>query len=119
MDDGVRKRNVLSVNLKLTLQGGNRYSPVDETSSLKHVDKESQYDETNAYSKQFAPMFLANYSISYRMNRRTRSHELAVKCLNATRTKEYYGHAYNLRNSMIEPKKQATSLFNILYRIDF
>lgn len=116
---GGQQRNLLSVNLKLTLQGGNRYTPVDEAASLNHPDKEIQYDETKAYSRQFAPMFLANYSISYRMNRSKRSHEFAVKWLNASRTKEYYEHAYSVKNNRIEAKKQATSLFNVLYRIDF
>lgn len=113
------KRDVFGVNLKLTLQGGDRYSPVDEAASLAHPDKETQYDETKAYSKQFSPMFLANYSISYRMNRSKLSHEFAIKGLNATSTKEYYGHEYNLKKGIIEPKKEATSLFNILYRLDF
>lgn len=116
---GRQKRDVLSVNLKLTVQGGDRYSPVDESASLAHPDKETQYDETKAYSKQFSPMFLANYSISYRMNRSKLSHEFAIKGLNATGTKEYYGHQYNLKKGIIEPKKEATSLFNILYRLDF
>lgn len=116
---GRQKRDVLSVNLKLTMQGGDRYSPVDEAASLAHPDKETQYDETKAYSKQFSPMFLANYSISYRVNRSKLSHEFAIKGVNATGTKEYYGHQYNLKKGIIEPKKEATSLFNILYRLDF
>lgn len=116
---GVQKRDVLSVNLKLTLQGGDRYTPVDETASFNPLDHKIGYEETKAYTKQFAPLFLANYSISYRINRSKRAQEFAVKWLNATGTKEYYGHAYNLKSGNIEPKKQATSLFNILYRIDF
>ncbi|WP_223585076.1 carboxypeptidase-like regulatory domain-containing protein [Sphingobacterium sp. GVS05A] len=114
-----KKRDILGVNLKLTLQGGQRYSPVDEASSLLHTDREVQYDESQAYAKQFDPLFVANYTITYRMNRSKRSHEFAVKLLNATGTKEYYGHAYNLNGHNIETKKQATSLFNVLYRIDF
>ncbi len=116
---GSKKRDVLGVNLKLTLQGGQRYSPVDEASSLLHIDREIQYDESRAYAKQFDPLFVANYTITYRMNRSKRSHELAIKWLNVTGAKEYYGHAYNLNGHNIEAKKQATSLFNVLYRIDF
>jgi len=114
-----QQRDLLSVNLKLTLQGGERYAPVLEKSSLNHPDKEIQYEEKNAFAKQFSPMFIANYSISYRLNRLKRSHEIAIKWLNVTGAKEYYGHQYNLNTGAIEPKKQATSLFNILYRMDF
>ena len=53
------------------------------------------------------------------MNRTKVSHEFAIKGLNATNTKEYYGFDYNIKNKRIEANKEATSLFNILYRIDF
>lgn len=116
---GRQKRDRFGINLKLTLQGGDRYSPVDETASMANLDEDIKYDETRAFSNQFSPMLLVNYSISYRMNRTKVSHEFAIKGLNATNTKEYYGFDYNLKNKRIEANKEATSLFNILYRIDF
>lgn len=116
---GRNKQNVLGVNIKLTLQGGDRYSPVDEQATLAHPDKETQYDETRAYAEQLSPIFLANYTISYRMNRKHVSHEIAVKGLNATGYKEYFGHEYNLKTGVIEPRRLKNSIFNIVYRIDF
>ena len=65
---GRNRENILSVNLKLTLQGGDRYSPIDVEATLKHPDKEVQYDETRAFSKQYSPMFIGNYTVSYRIN---------------------------------------------------
>lgn len=116
---GRNKQDVLNINLKLTLQGGDRYSPVDEKATLAHPDKETQYDETRAFSEQFSPMFLANYTVSYRMNRKKVSHEIAVKGLNATGYEEYFGHEYNLKTNVIEPRRLKNSLFNIVYRLDF
>ncbi len=116
---GRDKRDVLSVNLKLTCQGGDRYSPIDEAATLAHPDKETQYDETRAYSKQLSPMFLANYTLSYRMNRNKVSHEFAVKGMNATGYKEYFGHEYNLKTGVIEPRRLKNAIFNITYRLDF
>jgi len=116
---GRNKQNILSVNLKLTLQGGDRYSPIDEQASLNHPDKEIQYDETKAYSKQLSPMLLANYSISYRMNKKKVSHEFAVKGLNATGYKEFYGHKFNTKTNEIEPYREATSLINVSYKLQF
>jgi len=116
---GRNKQNVLGVNLKLTLQGGDRYSPIDEQASLAHPDKETQYDETRAYSEQLSPIFLANYTVSYRMNRKHVSHEFAIKGLNATGYKEYFGHEYNLKTGIIEPRRLKNSLFNIVYKLDF
>ena len=116
---GSGKRDVLSVNIKLTLQGGDRYSPVDEQATLAHPDKKTQYDETRAYSQQLSPMFLANYTISYRMNRNRVSHEFAIKGMNATGYKEYFGHEYNLQTGAIEPRRLKNSIFNITYRLEF
>ncbi|NDV56527.1 TonB-dependent receptor [Bacteroides sp. 519] len=116
---GRNKQNVLSINLKLTLQGGNRYSPVDEAATLAHPDLKTQYNETEAYSKQLSAMFLANYTVSYRMNRNKVSHEFAVKGMNATGYKEYFGHEYNLKTNVIEPRRIKNAIFNVTYRLDF
>jgi len=116
---GRNKRDVLSANIKLTVQGGNRYSPVDEEATLAHPDKETQYDETKAYSKQLDPMFIASYAVSYRMNRNKVSHEFAIKGANATGYKEYFGHEYNLKTQVIEPRRIKNSIFNVVYRLDF
>jgi hypothetical protein len=116
---GRNKQDVLSVNLKLTLQGGDRYSPVDEAATLAHPDLKTQYDETKAYSKQLAPMFLANYTVSYRINRKKASHEFAVKGMNATGYEEYFGHEYNLKTNVIEPRRMKNAIFNTVYRLDF
>ncbi len=116
---GRNKQNVLGLNLKLTLQGGDRYSPVDEAATLSHPDKEVQYDESKAFSKQFSPMFLTNVSASYKINRNKVSHEFAVQSANTTGYKEYYGHRYNTKKNIIEPDRQAVSIFNVSYKIQF
>lgn len=116
---GRNKQNVLSANIKLTLQGGERYSPIDEGATMKNPDKKVEYDETKAFSKQFAPMFLANYSISYKMNKKRVSHEFAIQGVNATGYEEYYGHEYNTKKNIIEPNRASTVLTNISYKIQF
>lgn len=116
---GRNKQNVLSVNLKLTLQGGERYSPVDEAATLADPDKAVFYDETKAFSKQLSPMFLVNYSISYKINRKKVSYEFAIQGVNATKYKEYYGHVYNTKTNVIEPYRTSTVLTNVSYKIQF
>lgn len=116
---GRNKQDIFSLNLRLTGQGGDKYSPVDEQATLAHPDRETQYDETKAYSKHLSPMLLAHYTVSYRLNRTKVSHEFAVKGMNATGYKEYFGHAYNLKTGVIEPRRLKNSIFNITYRLDF
>lgn len=112
-------RNMLSVNLKLTTMGGQRYTPVDKAATLAHPDKEVQYDESRQFSEQFSPMFIGDFSISYKMNRRKTAHTFSLKSVNATRQKEYLKHKYNIITENIEPVYSTNSLFNVSYKIDF
>lgn len=116
---GRSKQNVFAINLKLALQGGERYSPVDEQATLNDPDKVVQYDETKAFSKQLSPMLLANYSVSYKINKKKISHEFAIQGVNATGSKEFIGHDYNIKTNTIEIYRNATILTNISYKIQF
>lgn len=112
-------RDILGINLKASVLGGQRYTPVDEVATMAHPDKEVQYDESKMYSKQFSPMFVGDFTISYKMNRKQLAHEFAIKSINATNQKEYVEHKYNIKNKTIEAYRPATSIFNISYRIEF
>jgi hypothetical protein len=112
-------RDMFGVNFKAGVLGGQRYTPVDEAATLVHPDKEVQYSTAQMYSKQFSPMFIGDFSISYRMNRKRVAHEFAVKSVNATSQKEYIEHRYNMKTQEIEPYMTATSMFNVSYRIEF
>lgn len=116
---GRNKQNILSVNLKMTLQGGERYAPIDVEATMAHPDKEVQYDETRAYSIQRSPMLIGNYTVSYRINKRHVSHEFAIKGINFTGAKEYIQHLYNIKTEKIEASEQKTGLTNISYKIEF
>ena len=116
---GSNKQNILSANLKFTLQGGDRYSPIDEEATMNHPDREVQYDENKAFSKQYSPMFIANATISYKINKKKVSHEFAIKTINLTGAKEYYGYEYNYKTDVIEKKSGSTSIPNVSYKINF
>lgn len=112
-------RDMLSINLKASRMGGQRYTPVDEAATLAHPDKEVQYDETKMYSEQFSSMFIGDFSISYKMNRKNVAHGFSVKSVNATGQKEYVEHKYNLKTQTIDPYQPTNSVFNVSYRIEF
>lgn len=116
---GKSKQNILSVNAKITLQGGDRYAPIDLEATMAHPDKEVQYDETRAYSLQYSPMLLTNLSVSYKINKKRCTHEFAVKLVNLTGCQEHYGHEMNLKTGKIDEVKQMTALPNIYYKIEF
>jgi len=116
---GRNKQNILSANLKVTLQGGDRYSPIDVEATLNHPDKEVQYDESKPYSEQFSPQLITNATVSYKINKRKLAHEFAVKVANITGAGEYTGHKYYLQTNTIKPLKQSNILPNISYKIEF
>lgn len=116
---GRSKQNIFGVNAKLTLQGGERYSPLDLEASMNQPDKEAQYDETRAFAKQYQPMFIANFTVSYKINRKKVSHEFAIKAINVTGTKEYYGYHYNLKTGTMELNGMSTPISNISYKLEF
>lgn len=116
---GKNRQNILSANAKFTLQGGERYSPLDTEASLAHPDKEAQYDETRAYSQQYPVMFIANFTVSYKINKKKVTHEFAIKALNVTGTKEYYGYHYNLKSGVMERNGNSIPISNISYKLEF
>src|SRR5690606_16830538 len=111
--------NMLGINLKATVMGGKRYTPIDEEATLAHPDHAVQYEEIRMFARQFNPMFIGDFSVSYKLNRRRGAHEFALTSVNATRQREYIEHRYNIKSGSIEPYRPATSLFNVSYRIEF
>ena len=74
---------------------------------------------TKAFSKQYSPMLIGNYTVSYRINKRKVSHEFAVKGLNFTGAKEHYGHEYNVKTGKIDVSDNSTILTNVSYKLEF
>lgn len=114
---GKNKNRIWSVNLRAVLQGGDRYSPIDMEATVADPDKWVQYDEHKAYSKQFNPIFMFHYTVSYRINLKGKSHEFAIKAMSTG--KEYYGHSYNYKTEKIDDDRQEGGISNISYKFEF
>ncbi len=63
-------------------------------------------------------MLFAHLTVSYRINRRRVTHEFALKVLNLTGYKDYYGHRYNYLTGPVELERVANIVSNISYRIE-
>lgn len=116
---GRHGNNMLSMNVKATFQGGDRYSPIDREATLAHPDYEVQYDESKSYSLQRSPMFILHYTVSYRINRRGLTHEFSIKHVNCTGTKSFYGYEYAYREDTFKPMTFNFSLPNVSYKLEF
>lgn len=115
---GRQQQNIFSANVRFTYQGGDRFSPIDEEAS--HAIKDIEIDETRAFSEQFPSIITADFTVSYRLNRKRISHEFAVKLLNATGQTGQYGYIYKEKTGKIE-RLDVNGLFlpNISYKIQF
>ncbi len=111
------QKNVLSLNMRLTYQGGNRYSPINNAASL--AAREVIYDDTQAFANQVAPGLQMHFTASYRINNKKLSHELALKILNLTGQADFYGYKYNFRDDTVDQDLASVVIPNLSYRIDF
>lgn len=114
---GKQKQNIFNVNIRCSYQGGDRYSPIDLDAST--AQKDAIYNEQDAYSKQLPAALLGHFTISYKMNFKRWSHEFAVKVLNATGYKEYYGHRYNFKTKTVDENRESIVIPNISYKVEF
>ena len=113
---GRQQQNILSANLRFTLQGGEHYIPVNEAAS-KAV-KNIVYDYTRAYELQYQPEFLSHFTISYKINRNKLSHEIALQMMNLTGNKEFF-YEYNYRTDQPELNSGTGTIPNLYYKIEF
>ncbi len=114
---GKGKQNIFNANVRLTYQGGDRYSPIDGTASI--MKEEVLYVETDAYSQKLSPSFLGHFTLSYKINKKNMAHEFAIKVLNATGYKEFYGHRYNYKTKTVDENRESIVIPNISYKIEF
>lgn len=114
---GKNRQNVFSANIRLGYQGGNRYIPVDESKTF--ATGRVVYDDTKAYTKQWPSSVLAHCTVSYKINKKKTTHEFAVKIMNATKQKDYYGFQYNYLKNSIDENSKVIFFPNISYKIEF
>jgi hypothetical protein len=101
----------------LSYQGGDHYSPIDETASV--AGQEAIFDEKNAFTQQFSPAFTTHFTASYKINKRRTAHEIALKIINATMYQEFSGFQYNYLSHRIDERREAVYIPNLSYKIEF
>jgi hypothetical protein len=113
---GRQKQNILSANLRFTLQGGERYIPVDEAASI--AVKKIVYDNSRAYNLQYPNQFFCHFTVGYKINRNKLSHEFALQVMNLTGTKEYF-YGYNYQTDQPQLYSGTGTIPNLYYKIEF
>ncbi len=114
---GKTKQNMLSVNIRFTYQGGNRYTPVDESAST--LSQEVLYDESKAFSRQFDPSLNAHFTASYKINKSKTAQEFALKILNITGQPDFNGFKYNYIENRVDKDLASIVIPNLSYKVEF
>jgi hypothetical protein len=113
----IRKKNILGVNLKTSVTGGEWYVPIDlDGSRQQHREV---LDESNAYSSQLPTFCYVDFTVTYRTNHRKFSGIWAIQVKNVLNQKPVTGYVYNDFNQSIEPIKGMGILPFLSYKIEF
>lgn len=114
---GKNNQNTLSLNTRVTYQGGNRYSPINEVASK--LAKTIVYDETKAFELQAPSALNVHFTASYKVNKKKSSREIALKILNVTRQPDFKGYQYNQIKNTIDKDLASVLIPNLSYKIEF
>ena len=118
---GKGHKNVFGLNGRLTLMGGDRYTPmpVDITYEdvLKRPDKSIPTDEgADPYSSQKGMNVGYAFSVKYTINKRHTSHHFILEYL---QMKTFQGETFDIRTREIVDKYTSLTFPNIAYRVEF
>ena len=105
------------MNTRVSYQGGNHYSPINDDAS--DIAKDVVYDETKAFSMQTQASLNIHFTASYKVNKAHSSRELALKILNVTGQPDFNGFKYNLLNNKVEKDLASVIIPNLSYKIEF
>jgi hypothetical protein len=115
---GRQQQNMLSVSLRFTYQGGQRYIPFNMAAS--QATKTVVLDYDRAYEAKQSPEFVCHFTVGYKINRDRLTHEFSVKMMNVTSAKEYSnGYAYNHNTNRPEMYYSTIAMPSIGYKIEF
>jgi len=114
---GRNRNNRFGLNLRLTYQGGEHYTPINQ--ELSEINQEIMLDDSKAFSEQYDPFISGDLTASYRINKKRTSHEIALKGLNIGLYTGEHGYFYNESTKAIEDGDVMGAMFDICYKIYF
>jgi hypothetical protein len=113
----IKEKHVLALDIKFTMAGGKRYTPIDiEASKLAQQEVR---DETKAFSKQYNPYLRLDVKPSYRLNTRRFTHEFGIDVQNITKHDNIFQQRYDSKTESIRTDYQLKLFIIPQYRFLF
>ncbi|MGC4058980.1 MAG: carboxypeptidase-like regulatory domain-containing protein [Chitinophagaceae bacterium] len=111
------RKNILTLNTKISLLGGRRLLPVNLSESVR--TGKSVYDEQAAFDKKNEDVFYINLGVQYRMERKNLTHEWKLEIQNITGNAAIIDYYYNNTTGKTEALKQLGTLPTLSYYLSF
>ncbi len=114
---GKKKNNIIGLNGKFLIAGGNRLTPIDfEASQLKG---ETVFYEDLLYSEQAKTYYRFDIGVSYKINKKKATHTIMLDIQNVTNHQNVYFEVYDSDTNAIKTYYQTGLFPNFNYRIEF
>jgi hypothetical protein len=112
-----RNGNILSLNFKTSTAGGRYILLVDTEKSAQTGT--TVYSEKDAYTQQQSAYFRTDLKISYKINRKKLTHEIAIDLQNITNHQNIFQQSFNPRTGKVNTTYQQGFLPIPFYRLTF
>lgn len=117
---GKSRKNVFGLNGRLTLMGGDRYTPMVPGTTFddvaKRPDRTIPQDGDNPYSKQMNMNIGFAFSVKYTINKKHTSHHFILEYL---QMRSFQGQTFDIRTHDLVDKFTSLTFPNIAYRVEF
>lgn len=118
---GHARKNIFGVNGRLTLMGGDRYTPMPEGLTYEDVmerpDKSIPEDDgADPYSCQMNVNVGYAFSVKYTINKKRTSHHFILEYL---QMRTFHGQTFDLKSHEVVDKYTSLTFPNIAYRVEF
>ena len=117
---GKSRKNVFGLNGRLTLMGGDRYTPMVPGTTYEDVakrpDRTIPQDGANPYSQQMNMNVGYAFSVKYTVNKKHTSHHFILEYL---QMRSFHGQTFDIRSHELVDKFTSLTFPNIAYRVEF
>ena len=118
---GKAHKNVFGINGRLTMMGGDRYTPIPAGTTFKNImkrpDKSIPEDEgADPFSEEKGMNVGYAFSLKYTINKRHTSHHFILEYL---QMKTFQGQTFDIRTHEIVDKFTSLTFPNVAYRVEF
>lgn len=117
---GKSRKNVFGVNGRITLMGGDRYTPIAPGTTYEDVakrpDKSVPQDGAQPFSKQMHMNMGCAFSVKYTINKKHSSRHFILEYL---QIRSFQGQTFDINTHELVNKYTSLTFPNIAYRIEF